>query len=35
LTQPSVSMLLRRIISNFLMQADEGRATILANSLDY
>ncbi len=35
LTQPSVSMLLRRIISNFLIQAEGGRATILANSSDY
>jgi hypothetical protein len=35
LTQPSVSMLVRRIISNFLIQAEGGRATILANSSDY
>lgn len=35
LTQPSVSMLVRRIISNFLIQPEEGRTTILANGSDF
>ena len=35
LTQPSISMLVRRIISNFLIEGEEGKLHRLANSSDY